>query len=125
MNIWSAMSSKKFFQGLLDLLRTKDIPEVQMKLLGLIQKWGLNFEDKKNVLPNFFSVFNKLRMNNVQFPSDFESNYQIYISENSTKNDNYEKNYDNYNDNQKEDVSDKDDEEETFYYMDSFKWQIY
>ena len=85
MNIWSAMSSKKFFQGLLDLLRTKDIPEVQMKLLGLIQKWGLNFEDKKNVLPNFFSVFNKLRMNNVQFPSDFESNYQIYISENSTK----------------------------------------
>ena len=121
MNIWSAMSSKKFFQGLLDLLRTKDIPEVQMKLLGLIQKWGLNFEDKKNVLPNFFSVFNKLRMNNVQFPSDFESNYQIYISENSTKNDNYEKNYDNYNDNQKEDVSDKDDEEETFYYMDSLK----
>ena len=101
MNIWSAISSKKFFQGLLDLLRTKDIPEVQMKLLGLIQKWGLNFEDKKNVLPNFFSVFNKLRMNNVQFPSDFESNYQIYISENSTKNDIYEKNYDNYNDNQK------------------------
>ena len=80
MNIWSAISSKKFFQALLDLLRTKDIPEVQMKLLGLIQKWGLNFEDKKNVLPNFFSVYNKLRMNNVQFPSDYESNYQQYIS---------------------------------------------
>ena len=120
MNIWSAISSKKFFQGLLDLLRTKDIPEVQMKLLGLIQKWGLNFEDKKNALPNFFSVFNKLRMNNVQFPSDFESNYQIYISENSTKN-NYGKNYDDYDDNQKEDVSDKDDDEEVFYYMDSLK----
>ena len=49
MNIWSAISSKKFFQALLDLLRTKDIPEVQMKLLGLIQKWGLNFKNKKNV----------------------------------------------------------------------------
>ena len=120
MNIWSAISSKKFFQALLDLLRTKDIPEVQMKLLGLIQKWGLNFEDKKNALPNFFSVFNKLRMNNVQFPSDFESNYQIYISE-SNKNNNYEKNYDDYNENQKEDVSEKDDEEEVFYYMDSLK----
>jgi hypothetical protein len=83
MNIWSAISSKKFFQALLDLLRTKDIPEVQMKLLGLIQKWGLNFEDKKNVLPNFFSVYNKLRMNNVQFPSDYESNYQQYILENN------------------------------------------
>ena len=77
MNIWTCISSKKFFQALLDLLKTKDIPEVQMKLLGLIQKWGLNFEDKKNVLPNFFNVYNKLRSNNVQFPSDFESNYQI------------------------------------------------
>ena len=83
MNIWSAISSKKFFQGLLNLLKTKDIPEVQMKLLGLIQKWGLNFEDKKNALPNFFSVYNKLRMNNVQFPTNFESNYQVYIDENS------------------------------------------
>ena len=121
MNIWSAISSKKFFQALLDLLRTKDIPEVQMKLLGLIQKWGLNFEDKKNVLPNFFSVYNKLRVNNVQFPSDFESNYQIYISEgyHSNKN-NYEKNSDNDDDNQKEE-SDKDDDEEVFYYMDSLK----
>ena len=121
MNIWSAISSKKFFQTLLDLLRTKDIPEVQMKLLGLIQKWGLNFEDKKNVLPNFFSVYNKLRANNVQFPSDFESNYQIYIS------DNYEKkhggggdNYENYEKNDDNDTSDKDDGE-TFYYMDSLK----
>ena len=52
-----------------------------MKLLGLIQKWGLNFEDKKNALPSFFSVYNKLRMNNVQFPTNFESNYQVYIDE--------------------------------------------
>ena len=117
MNIWSAISSKKFFQALLDLLRTKDIPEVQMKLLGLIQKWGLNFEDKKNVLPNFFSVYNKLRMNNVQFPSDFESNYQIYISDNYQGNkNNYEKN----SENEQKEESDKDDEE-VFYYMDSLK----
>ena len=88
MNIWTCISSKKFFQSLLNLLKTKEIPEVQMKLLGLIQKWGLNFEDKKNVLPNFFNVYNKLRSNNVQFPSDFESNYQIYISE-SNNNNNY------------------------------------
>ena len=59
MNIWSTISSKKFFQSLLDLLRTRDIPEVQMKLLGLIQKWGLNFEDKRSALPNFYSVYKK------------------------------------------------------------------
>jgi len=120
MNIWSAVSSKKFFQALLDLLKTKDIPEVQMKLLGLIQKWGLNFEDKKNALPNFFSVYNKLRMNNVQFPSNFESNYQNYIDENNLNKNNYEKNSDNddnYNDNN---ASDKEDDE-IFYYMDSLK----
>jgi len=120
MNIWSAISSKKFFQALLDLLRTKDIPEVQMKLLGLIQKWGLNFEDKKNVLPNFFSVYNKLRMNNVQFPSDYESNYQQYILENN-KNNNYEKNSYNENDYNKDEASEKDEDEEVFYYMDSLK----
>ena len=123
MNIWSSISSKKFFQSLLDLLRTKDIPEVQMKLLGLIQKWGLNFEDKKNVLPNFYSVYNKLRNNNVQFPNDFESNYQIYVS-NSSSNNNYKSNnYNNYDDRNDEYENDNDDKEdgETFYYMDSLK----
>ena len=120
MNIWSSISSKKFFQGLLDLLRTRDIPEVQMKLLGLIQKWGLNFEDKRSALPNFYSVYNKLRNSNVQFPNNFESNYQIYISNSSTNN--YNKNNNNYdrNDDQENENSDKDDGE-TFYYMDSLK----
>ena len=121
MNIWSAISSKKFFQGLLDLLRTKDIPEVQMKLLGLIQKWGLNFEDKKNALPNFFSVYNKLRMNNVQFPSNFESNYQAYIDESNMNKNNYEKNSDNDNDNEENNNDSEKEDDEIFYYMDSLK----
>ena len=86
MNIWSSISSKKFFQALLDLLRTRDIPEVQMKLLGLIQKWGLNFEDKRSALPNFFGIYNKLRNSNIQFPNNFESNYQIYISNSKSNN---------------------------------------
>ena len=124
MIIWSSISSKKFFQSLLDLLRTKDIPEVQMKLLGLIQKWGLNFEDKKNVLPNFYSVYNKLRNSNVQFPNDFESNYQIYISNSNSNNYNRNKsNYDNRNDEyeNEDENNDKDEDGETFYYMESLK----
>ena len=64
MNIWNCISSKKFFQSLLDLLKTKDVPKVQMKLLGLIQKWGLNFEDKRNILRNHHNIYNKLRSNN-------------------------------------------------------------
>ena len=119
MNIWSSIASKKFFQSLLDLLRTRDIPEVQMKLLGLIQKWGLNFEDKRSALPNFFSVYNKLRNSNVQFPNDFESNYQKYISNSSSNNHNRNNDYENRNDDY-ENESDKDDGE-TFYYMDSLK----
>ena len=105
MNIWTCISSKKFFQSLLDLLKTKDVPEVQMKLLGLIQKWGLNFEDKRNILPNYYNVYNKLRSNNVQFPSDFESNYQIYISENDNLN------YNNNNDYEEKERDNSDKEE--------------
>ena len=89
MNIWSSISSRKFFQSLLDLLRTKDIPEVQMKLLGLIQKWGLNFEDKKSALPNFYGVYNKLRNSNVQFPNDFESLKLMELHDCLVANDNF------------------------------------
>ena len=123
MNIWSTISSKKFFQSLLDLLRTRDIPEVQMKLLGLIQQWGLNFEDKRSALPKFYSVYNKLRNSNVQFPNDFESNYQKYLSNSNSNNysrsNNYDKNDDYENENENEN-SEKDDGE-TFFYMDSLK----
>ena len=123
MNIWTTISSKTFFQSLLDLLRTKDIPEVQMKLLGLIQKWGLNFEDRKNSLPNFFGVYNKLKNNSVQFPNNYESNYQIYVSNNRSSN-NYQNNYNNKNDEfefENENGSNDKEEGETFCYMDSLK----
>ena len=89
-----------------------------MKILGLIQKWGLNFEDRRSALPNFFNVYNKLRMNNVQFPSNFESNYQVYIDSDNNYKNNYEKNSDN--DDNREEGSDKEDDE-IFYYMDSLK----
>ena len=120
MNIWSSISSKKFFQALLDLLRTRDIPEVQMKLLGLIQKWGLNFEDKRSALPNFFGIYNKLRNSNIQFPNNFESNYQIYISNSKSNNFRNNNNYDNREDDDQNENSDNEDGE-TFYYMDSLK----
>ena len=109
MNIWSSISSKKFFQSLLDLLRTRDIPEVQMN------------EDKRSALPNFYSVYNKLRNSNVQFPNDFESNYQRYISNSSyKKSNNYENRNDDYENENDNESSDKEDGE-TFYYMDSLK----
>ena len=91
-----------------------------MKLLGLIQKWGLNFEDKKSALPNFYSVYNKLRNSNVQFPNDFESSYQIYLSNTNSSNNYNKNNYDDRNDEYENENSDKDDGE-TFYYMESLK----
>ena len=79
MIIWSSIFSKKFFQSLLDLLRKRDIPEVS-------KNGGLNFEDKRNALQNFYSVYKKLRNSNAQFPNDLESNYEVFISNSSYNN---------------------------------------
>ena len=54
---------------------------------------GLEFRGQRNILPNYYNVYSKLRSNNVQFPSDFESNYKIYISKNDNLNYNNNKDY--------------------------------
>ena len=112
-NIWTSILSKKFFQSLLELLKTENFEEVQMKLLGLIQKWALNLEDKKMALPNFYNEYFNLLKNNVQFPKDCKSNYQIYLSNSNSNNYNKNNNYDYDKGN-----SDKEDRE-TFFYMKS------
>ena len=90
-----------------------DFEEVQMKLLGLIQKWALNLEDKKMALPNFYNAYFNLLKNNIQFPKDYKSNYQIYLSNSNSSNYNKNNNYDYDKGN-----SDKKDRE-TFFYMKS------
>lgn len=115
MPVHTQVAAKDFLTILISLLKTRDAPEVQVKILYLIKKWGTRFEKQKDILPNFFEVFNTLKSNSVVFPENFESSYQRYLGgENNQQNNqrNYEDdNYgnqqvsnnnsnNNYNDNQ-------------------------
>ena len=86
--IWSSISSKKFFLPLINLLKIKDIPEVQIKLLNLIKKWGIKFENQKNILPNFNDIYTRLKANEIEFPFYNGSDYNKYFSINNDNNDN-------------------------------------
>jgi len=66
------VSSKDFITFLLTLLKTKDSPEVQFKILILIKRWGIRFENKKDILPNFFETYNSLKNSGVIFPDIIE-----------------------------------------------------
>lgn len=66
------VNSKDFITLLLTMLKNKDSPEVQFKILSLIKKWGVRFESKRDVLPNFYETYNTLRNNKVVFPEKIE-----------------------------------------------------
>ena len=105
MNIWSSISSKKFFPFILDILKSKNDIEIENRLLELIQKWGIDFEDKKEVIPNFYKIYNKFKSEGVEFPLlEFPNYYKnIFNSEPPIPND-ANKNYD-FEDNIKNDNS--------------------
>ena len=74
------ISSKDFITFMLTLLKTKDSPDVQFKILILIKKWGIRFENKRDVLPNFYETYNSLKINRVVFPENLESTYYQYLN---------------------------------------------
>ena len=103
MNIWKSVSSKKFFTFILDILKTQNDAEIQTKLLQLIQNWGIGFQSKKDVVPNFFKIYNKFKMNGVVFPPKEQPNYYNYISKNNPYPQNYKKENIEENKNRNED----------------------
>ena len=116
LTIWLYINSKKFFLPLINLLKIKDIPEVQIKLLSLIQKWGIKFEEQKNIISNFSDIYNRLKNNGVEFPKYNGTDYNIYLSKKEEEKNNIDipneinDNKDNiniYNNN----------EDDTFYYI--------
>lgn len=73
---------------MINLLKIKGIPDVQLKLLHLIKKWGIKFENQKDVLPNFSDIYNRLNTNGVEFPEYNQSDYNKYfININNENND--------------------------------------
>ena len=74
------MSSKRFFLSLINLLKIRDIPEVQKKLLNLLKKWGIKFENQKNILPNFSDIYIRLKENGIEFPEYNGTDYKKYFN---------------------------------------------
>lgn len=70
--IHTVISSKDFLSNLISVLRLRDAPDVQVKILYLIKKWGVRFENQKDILPNFFETYKTLKSNNVIFPENYE-----------------------------------------------------
>ena len=78
-NICSSISSKKFFLPLINLLKIKDIAEVQIKLLHLIEKWGRAFENQKKIIHNFSDIYTRLKSGGIEFPIYTGSDYNKYF----------------------------------------------
>ncbi len=79
--IWTQVAAKAFLTSLINILKTRDAPEVQAKILYLIKKWGVKFESYKEILPNFSEIYNGLRTSGVVFPDSIDSDYHKYLGE--------------------------------------------
>ena len=116
MLIWSFISSKKFYLELINLLKIKDIANVQIKLLNLIKKWGIKFEDKKSTIPNFSDIYHRLNDGGVVFPEYNGTDYNIYLAQNN-KEINFKE--EEKNNNKDENIENKN--EDSFYYFENLK----
>lgn len=65
------VSSKQFFSYLISLLKLKDSADIQVKILGMIEKWGQKFGSNNNS-SNFVEVYNSLKKSGVTFPINFK-----------------------------------------------------
>ena len=79
MPLWTQVSSKDFLSSLVNLLKTRDAPEVNNKILYLIEKWGKKFEKYNTIIPGFSDMYIHLRDSGVQFPQGMQSTYSKYI----------------------------------------------
>jgi hypothetical protein len=70
--IHTNISSKDFMSFLVNILKEKKIPEVQVKVLYLIKKWGTKFEYYKEKLPNFNEIYISFMNSGVKFPDNIQ-----------------------------------------------------
>ena len=94
--VWNQIAAKAFITSLVSVLKTRDSPEVQEKILYLIKKWGVRFESYKEILPNFTEIYQGMKNSNVVFPDKVEPDYYKYIGEdNQEDNNNYSNDFNN------------------------------
>ena len=67
-SLHSQIGSKEFIGKLINLLKSRDAPNVQIKILRLIKKWGVMFEKNSDILPNFSITYENLKKSGIEFP---------------------------------------------------------
>lgn len=78
MPLWTQVGTKDFLMCLITLLKTRDIVDVQAKILFLIEKWGKKFDRYKEILPIYQEVYSNLKSGGVAFPTKSHSTYSKY-----------------------------------------------
>ena len=78
MPLWSALNTKNFLGSMVNSLKTREETDIQNMILYLIQKWGNKFSGNDE-LSNFSIVYNKLRNNNISFPTETNYSYTKYV----------------------------------------------
>lgn len=62
------VSSKDSIVILSSLVKNRETdPEVKSKLISLVQRWGVKFQDSQDILPGFSELYNSLRQAGVPF----------------------------------------------------------
>ena len=78
MPLWSALNTKNFLGSMVNSLKTREETDIQNMILYLIHKWGNKFSGNDE-LSNFSIVYNKLRNNNITFPTETNYSYTKYV----------------------------------------------
>ena len=96
--LWTQVGSKEFLTSLVNIYKTRNDQEVQIKILYLIKKWANKFQKYNTIIPNFTSTYENLKNNDVEFPDDIESTYEKYLgNDNEGNNKSNNNKYNNVN----------------------------
>ena len=98
MPLWSALNTKNFLGSMVNSLKTREETDIQNMILYLIQKWGKKFSGNDE-LPNFTIVYNKLKNNNISFPTETNHPYTKYVNLKKTSSNNQPSFPNKFNDN--------------------------
>lgn len=74
------IGNKDFLSQMIRLLKSRDSPKTQVKIIGLIKKWGEKFKNSKDLLPYFSNIYESLLANGVTFPEKYSSEYAKYLN---------------------------------------------
>ena len=86
----------------------------------MIKKWGLKFEEQKNIIPNYSDIYNRLKDNGVEFPEYNGPDYNIYFPKNFISTEDEKNNYKDENINNNVNNNDNNNED-SFYYFEELK----